>query len=92
MAYTIREGDTVTELATRLGITAHQLMSYKHLFSTPGDARTLKIGGVVDLDVKTTYDPNQPDLGEEPPRGGPEGGCTGGGPSGGAGGSGRRRG
>ena len=87
MAYTIREGDTVTELATRLGITAHQLMSYKHLFSTPGDARTLKIGGVVDLDAKTTYDPNQPDLGEEPPRGGPEGGNAGGGPSGGAGGS-----
>lgn len=73
MAYTIREGDTVTDLATRFGVTANEIMAFTDLFSTPGDSRTLKTGAIWDVDATVRHGANQPDLGEAPPRGGDEG-------------------
>ncbi len=50
MAYTVKRGDTPSKIAAILGVSVDQVMAVESAFSKPGDARTLQIGAVIDID------------------------------------------
>ena len=50
MAYTVKPGDTPGQIASELGVSVDEIMGISGAFSTPGDAGTLQIGAVIDLD------------------------------------------
>jgi hypothetical protein len=53
MAYTVVKGDTPSKIAAKLGVTVDKVMAVSSAFSRPGDARTLQIGAVIDLEATT---------------------------------------
>ncbi len=49
-AYTVKRGDTPSKIAAILGVSVDKVMGVESAFSKPGDARTLQIGAVIDID------------------------------------------
>ncbi len=50
MAYTVQRGDSPSKIAAILGVSVDQVMAVESAFSKPGDAGTLQIGAVIDID------------------------------------------
>ncbi len=50
MAYTVKAGDNPGKIAAILGVTVDEIMAQESAFSTPGDAGTLQVGAVIDLE------------------------------------------
>jgi hypothetical protein len=59
MAYKVKKGDTPGQIAAKLGVSVDVIMAQEHAFSIPGNAGSLQVGAVIDLDG-TGGDPGDP--------------------------------
>ena len=62
MAYRVKKGDTPNKIAAALGVSLAEIMAIESAFSTPGDARTLQIGAMIDLEGTAATDAPKTDF------------------------------